>query len=385
MSALANQPDIELYVLELASLGLHEWKLDRDSFPFPLSTLWPGSLAELNNVDLTEKIHEYLREVNPDVLIVTGYARKEMRQAMAWAIKNGCPVLVFSESTEQDRRRWPWQEWLKSRVVRRFEGAVAAGPPQAAYLQKLGLPPERVAVVGNVVDNAFFAKKSEEARREAHNMRALYGLPNSYFLYVGRFSREKNLLRLLKAYQSYRSVVGKDAWELVLAGSGPDEQRLCQWIADRKIEGVHLPGFQQLDTLPIYYGLASVFVLASISEPWGLVVNEAMASGLPVLISDRCGCLSSLLQEGVNGFSFDPYDIEELADLMIACTMGCYDLTSMGRASTRVIAEFTPEAYAKRMAAHIHKITGLHDGEAEQPLRVGTCESSHNPHVGVVE
>ena len=79
---------------------------------------------------------------------------------------------------------------------------------------------------------------------------------------------------------------------------------------------VILAGFKQYDELPAYYGLASAFVHASTTEQWGLVVNEAMASGLPVLVSDRCGCAPDLVEDGVNGFTFDPYDVEALAGLM---------------------------------------------------------------------
>src|SRR5262249_59830905 len=105
----------------------------------------------------------------------------------------------------------------------------------------------------------------------------------------------------------YRAAAGTAAWKLVLLGEG--EQRA-------KLEGlrdalglrndVSMPGFKQYDELPAYYGLASAFVHTSTTEQWGLVVNEAMAAGLPVLVSERCGCGPDLVREGVNGFTFDP-------------------------------------------------------------------------------
>ena len=82
------------------------------------------------------------------------------------------------------------------------------------------------------------------------------------------------------------------------------------------MEDVLLPGFKQYPELPLYYGLAGAFVLPSLTEPWGLVVNEAMAAGLPVVVSDRCGCASDLVRPGENGFAFDPCDIEQLAALL---------------------------------------------------------------------
>ena len=107
-------------------------------------------------------------------------------------------------------------------------------------------------------------------------------------------------------------------WSLVLLGDGPLKSDLCRLISDLRLDAcVHLPGFKQYHELPVYYGLASAFVHASTTEQWGLVVNEAMASGLPVLVSNRCGCAQDLVKEGVNGFTFDPCNVEQLAQLML--------------------------------------------------------------------
>src|SRR5207244_4064698 len=101
----------------------------------------------------------------------------------------------------------------------------------------------------------------------------------------------KNLPRLLEAFAGYRRLAGDAAWELVLLGDGPLRPELVALLKDLELDGhVLLPGFKQYDELPAYYGLAGAFIHASTTEQWGLVVNEAMASGLPVLVSDRCGC-----------------------------------------------------------------------------------------------
>ena len=109
-----------------------------------------------------------------------------------------------------------------------------------------------------------------------------------------------------------------------------------------------LAGFRQYDELPAWYGLASAFVHASTTEQWGLVVNEAMASGLPVLVSNRCGCAPDLVEDGVNGFTFDPYDVEALAGLMQrVAAMTDERRAAMGRAGQRIIAEWGPERFAE--------------------------------------
>ena len=263
--------------------------------------------------------------------------------------------------------------------------------------------------------------KSETLKAESRNK---YGLPEKYFLASARFVEKKNLLRLLQAYARYRQLAavrdnglrttdyetaalrskglqddkttgqqderpivrvkpqsGNAAssspvvsspsqvvsgpvvpWSLVLLGDGPLKSDLCRLISDLGLDAcVHLPGFKQYDELPVYYGLASAFVHASTTEPWGLVVNEAMASGLPVLVSNRCGCAQDLVQEGVNGFTFDPFNIEQLASLMLKISLRGvgpsgpeaafqhFRLSAFGFASRGIIANWGPERFAQAL------------------------------------
>jgi glycosyltransferase involved in cell wall biosynthesis len=134
----------------------------------------------------------------------------------------------------------------------------------------------------------------------------------------------------------------------VLLGDGELRGHVESRIARLHLAGdVILPGFKQYDELPAYYGLASAFVHASTTEQWGLVVNEAMASGLPVIVSERCGCAPDLVEGGVNGFTFDPYDVEELSGLMQrVAAMTDEQRQAMGRAGRRIVADWGPERFA---------------------------------------
>jgi glycosyltransferase involved in cell wall biosynthesis len=136
-------------------------------------------------------------------------------------------------------------------------------------------------------------------------------------------------------------------WSLVLLGEGPLKTGLCHLISDLSLQQhVLLPGFKQYDELPVYYGLAGPFIHASTTEQWGLVVNEAMASGLPVLVSNRCGCAADLVREGANGFTFDPCNVEQLAQLMLKISASNFPLPAFGAASREIIAEWGPERFA---------------------------------------
>ena len=138
---------------------------------------------------------------------------------------------------------------------------------------------------------------------------------------------------------------------MVLLGDGVLRPQLQAQIDHLGLKHyVHLPGFKQYDELPNYYGLANCFIHASTTEQWGLVVNEAMASGLPVLVSSRCGCAPDLVKEGHNGFTFDPYDINQLAGLMLKISSGQWDLVAMGQASQDIIADWSPQTFADNLS-----------------------------------
>ena len=140
-------------------------------------------------------------------------------------------------------------------------------------------------------------------------LRQRLGLPERYFLASARFIEKKNLSGLLHAYAAYRRATPDDPWSLVVLGDGelrPELERLRGELGLDDV--VSFPGYRSYQELPAYYGLASCFVHASTTEQWGLVVNEAMAAGLPVLVSNRCGCAANLVQEdgvqeGGNGFT----------------------------------------------------------------------------------
>ena len=177
---------------------------------------------------------------------------------------------------------------------------------------------------------------------------------------MSRFVEQKNLFRLLEAFAKYFRASGGKGWQLVLLGDGPLRSQLiarCEALQIRS--NVYLPGFKQYAELPAYFGLAGAFVHASQREPWGLVVNEAMAAGLPVLVSNRCGCAQDLVAVGENGFLFDPANVEELAN-GLAKIAACESpvLTTMGEASRRRIADWSPQNFAQQLERAVDTALG---------------------------
>jgi glycosyltransferase involved in cell wall biosynthesis len=267
--------------------------------------------------------------------------------AIEWCILRGIPLVVMSESTRDDAVRSGAKEQVKRRIIGMAAAAFVGGGPQADYVAELGMPRECIFLGYNVVDNDHFAAGAARVREEAPAQRALHRLPEHYFFCCARMIEKKNLVRLIEALARYRAAAGAAAWELVVVGPGPLRSEFEDAIALRGLGGaVHLVGARGYADLPIYYGLASAFILPSIVEQWGLVVNEAMASGLPVLVSSRCGCARDLVQEGRNGLTFNPSSIAAMADAMSRIARDDCDRAAMGAASRAIIANWGPKRFA---------------------------------------
>lgn len=343
-----RRPDCSVRVMALgATERMREWKVRKQDLGFDYIEAAPGETVE--NIEprlLAARVRQWLDESDPQAVVITGYYYPAMRAAAQWARRHGRASIYMGDSQRVDRPRIALREWLKGWWVRRhYDSAFVAGERAATYLTGMGFPRERIWTGYDVVDNRSFWEGAQAARSEADVLRAGLGVPEQYFLFVGRFAPEKNVLRLLEAYGRYRREAGSSAWGLVLVGSGPQEAQLRE--AAQSMRDVAFAGFQQLDRARAYFGLASCLMLPSLSEPWGLVVNEAMAAGLPVLVSHRCGCVPELVRPGLNGYVCDPLDVDGLARLMRVMASGSVDLKGMGEASRALAALYTPETWAQ--------------------------------------
>jgi glycosyltransferase involved in cell wall biosynthesis len=240
-----------------------------------------------------------------------------------------------SDSRQRDEPRNGGKEWLKRQLLRGYSSALVAGQESRAYLMGLGFPPAAIHQPWDVVDNSFFAQAAAQAApRQLH------------FLCVSRLVAKKNHQGLLEAYAAYQLQCG--CWGLQLVGSGPLEPAIRTQIAALPDPSrVQLLPFCQLEQLGRLYGQASAFVLASYTDQWGLVVNEAMAAGLPCLVSSACGCASDLIAHNVTGWCFDPSSPSALAALMLQVErQKPSERTTMQHAARQRLQGFTPEAFA---------------------------------------
>ena len=317
---------------------------------FPLVTLFPGQI-ELRRRSVNTLLRSHLVELQPDAVAIPGWGFQFSRAASVWCRENGIPSILMSESKQDDEERKWWKELAKRWMcVQRYDAALVGSSQHQAYLQKLGLPRSCIFHGYDVVDNAHFLQAATQARQDPqaarHRQPKIPERP--YFFAATRFIKRKNLPLLLEAYALYFGLAGREAaWDLVIAGSGEEEPAVRAFLRREALEeSVHLPGFLPYQAIGDWYGLARAFIHPAMHEQWGLVVNEAMASGLPVLVSNNCGCYPELVIEGVNGFGFSPTDSRQLADLLLRFSNGHIDLDDMGRAALSHIQNFSPEHFA---------------------------------------
>lgn len=350
---MVEERGLQMIGLELASKEKqHPWSADKVPVLSRKYTLFPGkAVEEVRPLELASAMWKALSAIDPQAVAI-GLSRETlpaMLIALAWTRRRQRVAISLMDSKYDDFPRPSWKEWLKRRIYRRFDAALVGGSLSQGYAEFLGICKENIFTGCDVVDNDYFARKAQWAQENSKTLRGENLLPENYFLFVGRLDAKKNLFRLLKAYDSYLRIVGEQAWGLVICGSGSLEAEVQSQVRLLNIPALFV-GFKQHDELPVYYGLARCLIVpSSHDEQWGLVVNEAMASGLPVLVSKACGCAPDLVQEGVNGFTFDPYDVVGMAQLMNHISSGAVDLSAMAEASRQIIAEWGLERFASQL------------------------------------
>jgi glycosyltransferase involved in cell wall biosynthesis len=218
----------------------------------------------------------------------------------------------MSESKFDDFPRSWFREALKALVLAPYRAAIIGARRQHDYLRFLGFR-RRPVVPG------YDTVGLDRIRRRAEQAGPPVPFDERAFLFVGRFVAKKNLPVLIEGYARYVALAGADARRLVLAGSGPDEPGLRAAIARLKLEGrVELTGFLDANAVTDHLRRALALVLVSHEEQWGLVVNEALALGLPAIVSTAVGSRDVLVRNLCNGHVVEPDSSEGIARAMLA-------------------------------------------------------------------
>ncbi len=396
---------VKVQAIEFASQS-RDYRWLRSAPVVPLITLHPGGVTEeLSFTAVFLRLRKKLAELNVNVCLLPSYSPKQSLAALLAAKSLGIRTVMMNETHAGTAHATGFSSWIKRRLIGLFDAALVGGAPQKRYFASLGLPEERIFTGYDAVDNDYYARRAEEIRSRGSEMRARYNLPEHYFLSLGRFVAKKNLVTLLRAYRQVLDARPGCQTHLVLVGSGEEEPALrslcselalpvcnhsepkftptalCRGIPHGSTEltrvsalrtpAVHFHGFRQIEENPAFYSLADAFILPSRKEEWGLVVNEAMASSLPVIVSETAGCAEDLLeavrpdetfpsvlsslpaQMGLgnrvraNGLVFDPDSSEELSRAMLLLESSPELRSAMGRAGRRIVNRFSCDNFAK--------------------------------------
>jgi glycosyltransferase involved in cell wall biosynthesis len=284
-----------------------------------------------------QQLEALLTRLQPRAVLSVGWADRTYQRLLLACQRRRLPLLLVSDSRWRDQPRSLPLELLKAQLLRGYSGALVAGRESRAYLEQLGMPAAVIEQPWDVVDNAAFAAPSGTPASPARRPELLC---------VSRFVAKKNHLGLLEAYGRYQREGGR--WGLRLIGSGPLEAEIRAAAARLpQPERIVLEPFRQLEALRQAYAAAAGFVLASHTDQWGLVVNEAMAAGLPVLVSSACGCHADLITEGVTGWGFDPADPAALcAAIHRLERLSAGERSAVVAAARQRLEAFSPEAFA---------------------------------------
>jgi 1,2-diacylglycerol 3-alpha-glucosyltransferase len=291
-----------------------------------------------------------LEQLKPDVLAIPGWGHSTARTMLRWARRRGVPTILMSDSKSDDKPRRTMIEWIKSLIVRQFDAAIVAGVRHREYLRSLGMSDAQIFYHYDVVDNDYFRDKAEaDGQNPEETLNRYPGLKRPFYLVATRFLARKNLLLLLEAYGYYvKQCAGENPYQLMLVGSGGEEGKIRQMINELGLEKlVLLPGFVEYEQMAGLYGVSSALIHPALTEQWGLVVNEACASSLPVLLSDTTGAVEMII-DGVSGLLFDPKDVDRLAELLLQFHhMTEAEKQKMGEEASRAVADYSPNAFGE--------------------------------------
>lgn len=359
-----QKSDIVMKVLQIARNEQSRAALITDAdetapvYTYNYELLFDRYWEEISLRDRTQALVRQAMAFKPDVINLTGYYDPAQLLLLVWAKARGIRVIMQNESTEADQQRGGIKEQLKQWIFNRCDGFFCFGSQAADYLFQFGISPGQILLRKNAVDNKVLLTAYQKAWSGRRNEQQRLGLRPNNFIFVGRLAESKNLPLLLTCFaEARKQFVNEQEWGLILLGDGIERDRLTAVIHTLNLaEQVRLLPGRPWYRIPDVLALSNVLVLPSRSEPWGLVVNEAMACGLPVIVSDRCGCAADLVQDDRNGFVFDPDLPDELTAHLTQFMDGSAPARQMGEAAQQFITQYSPEAVAREMLDGFIKI-----------------------------
>ena len=300
----------------------------------------------------TPGILKELKELKPDAVIVNGWVVKTCLQTL-WACKRlGIPCLVRGEANDLRQRPW-WKRWLQRILVQQYAACLYIGEASKAFYVARGVGINKLFFTPYCIENERFEKAAESLRPERQNLRLMWGIPEdaTCFVFCGKFENKKHPVELIRAFAQAHKV--KKNIHLLMVGDGELREQCEQSVTSNGLP-VTFTGFLNQSKIIAAYVASDCLVLPSDSgETWGLVVNEAMACGLPAIVSDQVGCVSDLIEEDVTGAVFAFGDWAGLTKKLTVFCNQQKQLTAMGANAHDRVSEYSPKKVAEGVVAAV--------------------------------
>jgi glycosyltransferase involved in cell wall biosynthesis len=295
------------------------------------------------------EIRTVIKDKRPDAVLLTGWHFFGLVQVFFFLRKWNIPLLLRMDSNDLKKRSFLatlFYRWY----ARHISIGLAVGTRNQRFLEDIGIAKEHIVRCPHVVDNHFFSE-GVDARRQFHaEIRRSLGIEEDSFCfaYIGKFEQKKSPMDILSAFNDCYDMIRCTPIYLIMVGSG-ELAKCCREYAITRGLPVRFTGFINQSKICDMYAIADCIVLSSNEdETWGLVVNEAMACGIPAIVSTSCGCASDLIQNGQTGYTFEYKDVAHLAKLMIKVVMQRENTREMGvRAKELINTEYNIQLVGK--------------------------------------
>jgi glycosyltransferase involved in cell wall biosynthesis len=348
--------DMKICVLQVAKndISRKDMASPEVNYTYNYHLLFDDFIENIPNLKKVFAVLKFINHFKPDVVNVTGWASDlSLTLSIVFSFISGKKIIISNESTSFDHHRSFFKEFLKKMLVKMADGFIVFGKTSKDYLIALGANESQfIEEKAAVVDDQRIKDIHQKAIQEGFLSEKVKSANN--FIFVGRIIEVKNIPILIKAFQYIKSSIpeAKD-WGLIILGNGTLDDQIGREIANGSQD---IYKFDAVDwqTVPKYFSKADCLVLPSKSEPWGLVVNEAMICRLGVIVSDSCGCKDDLVAG--NGFVFESGNQNQLQECMKNFVVNVERKDTMKENSLGIIEQFKVDLVAKRIVKGFLKI-----------------------------
>ncbi len=302
-----------------------------------------------------------LRKGNYDAVMVHGYAKATNWLLFLMREFIRTPILLRGETPlHQDFRRSKIKRMIKKIILgkflfKRMAALLYIGKENRKFYKYYGVPDEKLFFVPYCVDNDNLISEYKKMKDKKSALKKKLGInPDKVaILFLGKFIKKKRPMDLLRAYEKIKM----DNKALIFVADGPLRESLESYTKQNNLQNVYFVGFKHQEKLPNYYSIADIFVLPSeTGETWGVVVNEAMCFGLPIVVSDMVGSGFDLVREGENGFRFPLGDINTLTHRIEDLIDNPSKRNAFGKKSLEIIQEYSYKKDVEGIISALHYI-----------------------------